>query len=166
MNLLLVGDGPERPVLEATSSDRNLSVRFLGPCYDEETLAGLFMAADVTVAPGNVGLTAIHSLGYGTPVITHNDWEHQGPEWEAIEPGSTGAFFQYGDSKDLTRAIREWIALEIPRGQIRAQCHRVIDRFYNPAFQRSVIDRAVSGLPADDPFCGERADWRRIRCMP
>jgi 1,2-diacylglycerol 3-alpha-glucosyltransferase len=150
-NLLLIGDGPERAALQAQAERLKLSVHFYGACYDEAILARLIMAAHVTVSPGKVGLTAMHSLAYGTPVITHDDYEAQGPEWEAIVAGRTGDFFRRGDVKDLARAIRTWTQLP-PDAARRAACYRLIDRFYNPSFQRRAIDRAVSCASADDLF--------------
>ena len=40
--------------------------------------------SDLTVSPGNIGLTAIHSLSYGTPVCSHSNFNNQMPESEAI----------------------------------------------------------------------------------
>lgn len=40
--------------------DKN--VWFYGSCYDEQTNAELIYNADMCVAPGNVGLTAIHAM--------------------------------------------------------------------------------------------------------
>jgi len=150
MNLLLVGDGPERATLEDIAVRNRLAVRFHGPCYDETLLAAMVMAADATVAPGMVGLAAMQSLAYGTPVVTHGDWNKQAPEWEAIIPGVDGVFFRYGDSKDLARAVRECVE-QLGHGSIaRSRCGETIARFYNPAAQREVIDRAVDGSPAED----------------
>jgi hypothetical protein len=94
----------------------------------------------------------MHSLVYGVPVVTHDDWQTQGPEWEAIVPGKSGSFFRAGDVEDLARAIEYWIARPGPDSAVREQCYALIDRFYNPAFQRRAIDRAVDGTPADDLF--------------
>jgi glycosyltransferase involved in cell wall biosynthesis len=105
-NVILVGDGPERKRLEALSIQYGVPVNFYGACYDEKILGRLTMAADVTVSPGKVGLTAMQSLAYGTPVITHNNFERQGPEWEAIIAGETGDFFQHDDLQDLTEVIK------------------------------------------------------------
>ena len=107
-SLLLVGAGPEREYLGKMAMDLRLAVHFYGSCYDEDRLAELIMSANVTVAPGKVGLTAMHSLVYGTPVITHNDPAEQMPEWEAIVPGQTGDFFRRGDVHDLARTIYKW----------------------------------------------------------
>jgi glycosyltransferase involved in cell wall biosynthesis len=152
VNLLLVGDGPERARLEAFAASHDLAVRFYGECYDEAQLAELVMAADATVAPGMVGLTGMQSLAYRTPVVTHDDWNRQAPEWEAIVPGKGGCFFRFGDSADLARAIRECLSQFSRHGNARQQCSELIERFYNAAYQVRVIDRAVAGEPADDLF--------------
>ncbi|HEU4684705.1 MAG TPA: glycosyltransferase [Nitrospira sp.] len=148
-SLLLVGDGPEREALARMAKNLDLRVHFYGPCYDERRLAALIMSANVTVAPGKVGLTAMHSLAYGTPVITHDDPDEQMPEWEAIEPGVTGALFTRGDVDDLARAIKEWCLRPWPDETVRARCRAIIDRYYNPEYQRRVIERAVRGLAAE-----------------
>jgi len=152
VDLLLVGDGPERAHLERLARDDGLSVRFFGACYDEKTIAELVMSANVSAAPGKVGLTAMHSLAFGTPVITHGDIAHQMPEWEAIIPGRTGDLFQRDSVTALAGVIRRWTTSRYPDESVRAACYAVIDRFYNPRFQRLVIERALEGKPADDLF--------------
>jgi glycosyltransferase involved in cell wall biosynthesis len=149
-HLILVGDGPQRAQLSQMARELNLSVYFQGACYDEERLAELLMASDLTVVPGKIGLTVMHSLVYGTPVVTQDCPDEQGPEVEAIIPGETGDFFQPGDEVDLARVIAKWIGDDIVRPRIREMSHAVIDRFYNPEYQELVISRAASGLPAHD----------------
>lgn len=151
LNLLLVGDGPDRPELERIARESGLNAHFYGACYDERELALLIMSGDVMVSPGNVGLNAIHSLTYGTPVITHDSWDDQGPEVEAIAPGLTGELYKEGDAEDLARAIAVWTTTKLSESQ-RASAQKLVARFYNPSFQRRVMERAVSGLPANDLF--------------
>lgn len=152
VNVLLIGDGAERSALEEQAAAAKLPVHFEGACYDEPRLARLITAADLTVSPGKIGLTAMHSLAYGTPVITHDDFESQGPEWEAILPGRTGDFFARGDVTELMHAIRQWTCGDKSRPEITTVCQNIVERFYNPGFQRRAIDRAVSGCQADDLF--------------
>lgn len=150
--LLLVGDGPERENLERLAKERGVPAHFTGACYDEEQLARYTMASNVTVAPGKVGLTAMQSMAFGTPVITHDDASDQMPEWEAIIPGKNGSLFRRNDVAALAEAMRPWLATPGVTAETRAECHRAVDRFYNPAMQRRAIERAVRGEPADDLF--------------
>ncbi len=147
--LLLVGEGPERQSLAERARELGLTVNFYGACYDEARLAELIMCANVTVSPGQVGLAAMHSLAYGTPVITHNDPASQGPEWEAILPGQTGDLFKRGDVKDLADTIHKWCLRAWPDMNVSRACTALIERHYNPAFQKAIIERSVAGLPAD-----------------
>ena len=82
------------------------SVWFFGPCYDEQELGDMIYNADLCISPGNVGLTAMHTMVFGTPVLTHNDYPHQMPEFEAIQDEKTGTFFKAGDSASLADSIR------------------------------------------------------------
>lgn len=148
-NLLLVGDGPERMKLENLADRFGVPVHFYGACYDERRLAELIMAANVTVAPGQVGLTAIHSLAYGTPVITHGDADHQMPEWEAIMPGVTGDYFRRGDVEDLARVLGRWCRRAWPDPGLSRRCIDIVDRLYNPQYQSRVIGQAVAGEPCE-----------------
>ena len=146
VNILIVGDGQDREILSSLCEQKKLQpyVVFYGECYDEEELAALIALADVCVSPGNVGLTAIHSLTYGTPVITHNNPLEQGPEFEAIVHGATGMFFEQGSIDLLTETIRTWLQDHIlNREQLRKKCYNIIDKYYNPAFQAKIIRSAL-----------------------
>ncbi len=146
--VLLIGDGPEREGLEKQARKLNVPTHFYGDCYDEQTLYDLISTCNATVAPGKVGLTAIQSLSFGTPVITHGTTKHQMPEFEAIIPGITGDFFEEGSIDSLGAAIRSWTATAIPQESVRAECFAEIDRFWNPAYQVEAIERALDGMPA------------------
>lgn len=143
VNCLVVGDGPERARLEALAARLGITAHFFGACYDERQLARLFATANVTVSPGNVGLTCMHSLGYGVPVITHDDPTHQGPEWEAIEPGETGDHFRRDCVASLAEAIRRWTGSEQVSEELRQRCRRSIELNYHPRSQRLLIERAL-----------------------
>lgn len=143
MNVLLVGDGIERERLMEFAKTEALPVRFLGACYDELTIAKLIRAANVTVSPGKVGLTAIHSLAYGTPVISHDDPSRQMPEVEAIIPGKNGDLFRYGDANDLARVLWKWCSRPWPDPAQRKRCYEVVERHYNPDVQVQVIESAL-----------------------
>ncbi|MCA1379281.1 glycosyltransferase family 4 protein [Bradyrhizobium sp. BRP23] len=144
--LVLVGDGPERNALQEQAERLQLDVTFVGALYDEQRLGELLYAADITVSPGKVGLTAVHSLMYGTPVITHGNADAQMPEVEAVVPGSTGLFFQEGSAEDLAAKIETWLSAERDRDDVRARCRMMIETKYNPETQRQLIENALDNV--------------------
>ncbi len=148
VHVLLVGDGPERTRLEEQARSLAVNVHFAGACYDEVALSRFISCASCTVAPGKVGLTAMHSLAFGVPVLTHADANDQMPEWEAVVPGLTGDLFPPGDVEAIAGVIRRWTETVFPTDQVRQHCRTVIDRFYNPAEQVRLIEDAADGKPA------------------
>ncbi len=114
--IVLVGEGTERLFLESQAKELDIDLRLVGSVYGLEQLAPYYAHACVTVIPGAAGLTAVQSISFGVPVITHDDPEHQMPEFEAVVPGVTGDFFQFGDPRDLAGVIRRWTANERASG--------------------------------------------------
>lgn len=141
-NLVLVGDGSDRLFLESKVMDMGLRdmVWFYGACFDERQNAELIYNADLCVSPGNIGLTVIHSLMFGCPAITHNDFKWQMPEFEAIQTGATGDFFERGNVHDLSDTISRWfLEYQSHRDSVRNACYEKVDSQWNPEFQLNVL---------------------------
>lgn len=151
--IVLVGEGPARSSLEALAVARDVRIYFLGAIYDDRRLARLIYAANATVSPGKVGLTAMHSLGYGTPVVTHSSLDDQMPEVEAVVEGVSGTYFRQGSVPDLAAAIMRVLDDPADRSVVRDRCRRVIESRYTPQGQRHLIEGAL-----DDLLAGEHAD--------
>jgi glycosyltransferase involved in cell wall biosynthesis len=133
-NLVLIGDGECRDELNQFARQYGIEPQlwFYGPCYDEEKNAELIYNADLCVSPGNVGLTAMHAMMFGCPVLTHDNFSMQMPEFEAICAGQTGDFFAYNDVEDLAKKIHHWISTSChQRDEVRAACYREIDSKWN-----------------------------------
>lgn len=142
-NLVLVGDGSEKESLNKLAKDLNINVWFYGSCYDDTETAQLIYDADLCVSPGNVGLTSIHSLSFGTPVLTHDNFPNQMPEFEAVVDGKTGTFFKEGDVASLASNISAWFAAHPDRDEVRAACYAEVDSSWNPDFQTKVLKRVI-----------------------
>lgn len=146
VNFVIIGDSTNIDMNNDILKNDNLRSRvwFYGPCYDEEKLGELFFNACVCISPGNVGLTAVHSLSFGTPVITHSNFPYQGPEFEAIIDGKTGSFFIQNNVGSLTEKIIMYININPKkRRKINETCYRIIDDRYNPYFQLSIIKKSL-----------------------
>ncbi|PQJ28057.1 hypothetical protein BSZ32_05775 [Rubritalea profundi] len=146
--LLVIGDGTEKTKLELLVSNLGLAERvcFYGACYDNEILAPMLMMADICVSPGEVGLTAMHSLIYGTPVVTHNKFSEQMPEFEAIEDAVSGGFYDYGSIASLVSKIGRTVKL-INEGVICPDsCRASILARYTPSFQEVEFGKMLKYL--------------------
>lgn len=150
-NLLIIGDGEEREKLELMGANgiRDGWLFFKGALYDEEEVAKYLSASDLCVSPGDVGLTGIHSLSYGTPVCTHGDLTYQMPEAEAIVDGYNGFYFERDNVEDLKKKIKQWFSNVDDRMAVRRRCYEIIDSYYNPYYQLEVFSRLVGGVSPD-----------------
>lgn len=144
VNVLFVGDGFMKKQLMKSVTKACLSdyVTFFGECHNELQLAHLITLSDLCVSPGEVGLTAIHSLVYGTPVITHDCEKFQMPEYEAVVDGITGGLYRYGSLESLFLKVKEWLLKEKSEGT-KDNCYKIIDDYYNPNIQVKLINNAV-----------------------
>lgn len=149
VNIMVIGDGPDLNVLKKNIRQRNLGdyVYLFGQCYDEAMLARLMCAANMAIIPGYVGLSAVHCLAYGLPVITSDDLENQKPEVEVIVNEKTGGFYGHGDLDSLSCKVFEWLDKNNP--QTRKNCIHQIEQYYTPMVQQAVINYACRGLPAN-----------------
>ena len=142
VNVLILGDGETGPALRQLAAERGLTEQFvfLSETYAEADVAPLIAMADLTVAPGDVGLLAMHSMVYGTPVISHDNPYRQMPEFEAITPGVTGDLYTYNSVRSLAVTIRNWLEThQGDREQVRRACMAVIDDHYTPSYQLEMI---------------------------
>jgi glycosyltransferase involved in cell wall biosynthesis len=142
-NLLIIGDGEMRDELKTQAKELIVSENciFYGECYDEKELSKLIYNADLTVSPGNVGLTAIHSLSFGTPVCSHSNYDNQMPEVESIINGINGFLFLENDIESMVNGISKWFERTKPID--KAIIRDIIDKKYNPEYQEEVILKAI-----------------------
>jgi glycosyltransferase involved in cell wall biosynthesis len=108
--LIIVGDGPERPRLEATSRTLGMQDRvvFTGAREQSDTLA-LMAACDLFVLNSTVeGFphVVLEALALGLPVIA----TAVGGTPEVIRDGETGVLIQPGDEQALASAVARLLA--------------------------------------------------------
>ena len=103
----LIGDGDNKLILETMVNKAGLEnhVRFVGVVYQENELAPWFLSSKILIHPAAIGLTLMHSFGYGLPVVTHGVAELHNPEYAAFEPERTGRNFLFGDINSLANTV-------------------------------------------------------------
>ena len=149
-NLLIIGGGTESLKLKELSVASSMQDRiwFYGECYDETKLDELIYNCDLCCSPGNIGLTALHSMTYGVPVISQDDFEHQGPEYETIVPMKTGLLFEKDNWENLADKIAYWITnfSEIKkRSVVRQNCFGMIENKWNVNNQINIFKKVFYG---------------------
>ena len=140
-NLLIVGEGDNLEFYKASNQKYMDSgwLNFYGKSYDTEETGQLIYNSDLCVSPGNIGLTAIHCLSYGTPVASHGNYNNQMPEVEAIIDGENGFLFKENDHVDLAGKINFWFSkkYKLNRDEIR----KIVIEKYNPDNQLAIFTK-------------------------
>jgi len=98
------------------------SISFIGEKYGNE-IHTYFFNADLMAYPSGIGLSLVHSLSFGVPVITTNLMQEHGPEVELLLNGLNGDFFQSEDINDLAKKIVNWnVKIKESKNQILENC--------------------------------------------
>jgi glycosyltransferase involved in cell wall biosynthesis len=152
MKLLLVGDGPQRLGLELRCNDLGILnlVSFAGSCYQDSLLDSYFSQSDICVIPSSAGLSVLHAMSFGLPVITDDDFARHGPEVEAILPGLTGSYYKANELDSLTEKIRYWVdRLNADNHRaIETKCLEVVNTSYTVDKQLIFIENALNSMLA------------------
>lgn len=149
--ITFIGDGPEKEFLLSKSIDLEINAKFMGAIYDDEIIASAIRSADLVAQPGKIGLTAMHALMFGTPVLSHSMFEKQMPEVESIVEGLTGMLHNFEDASDIARCLIEFPTIFNDKKEIRKNCYQVIDKIYNPKNQIKVLADAVNCANPSNP---------------
>ena len=103
--VIIAGDGPERPRLEAMARDLNLDrVLFTGQVTGEKLrklIAGCTFSIFPSHAYETLGKSILESFAYGRPVIASD----LGSRRELIDHGVTGFLYKAGDRDELAQSI-------------------------------------------------------------
>lgn len=86
-HLVIVGDGPDRDLVEALTRDRSW-IHFLGARFGDEK-TDLMGMSNLFLMPGLVGLGILDSAAVGLPVVT-TDYPYHSPEIAYLKSGENG----------------------------------------------------------------------------
>lgn len=131
VRLLIVGDGDDRPRLEAQARglDVGRRVSFLGH-VTAPTLAACYRRCDVFAMPSGgegFGLVFVEAMAHGKVVIG----AAVGGTVDVIEDGVTGLLVPYGDALRLADAVRRVLADEGFRRALGERAMRHVIRAYD-----------------------------------
>ncbi|MEZ8107178.1 glycosyltransferase family 4 protein [Vibrio cortegadensis] len=87
-------------------------IKWLGAIYDEKEIAPYMLSSSLCCYPSNVGLSVMHAMGYGVPVLTNDNIKSHNPEIYVIDDGINGIFYKENDAVDLANKINEFFISE------------------------------------------------------
>lgn len=148
VHFLVVGEGPERPVLEALakSSKVDRRVHFSGPVRHEE-LPSLLSACDVLVQPSTgeeaFGISVVEGMACGLAVLASDN----GGLPEIVVDGTTGRLLPPGDASAWRTAIAALLAdRQILRRWAEAGRARAVEQF-TWAANATRLEALITGRP-------------------
>lgn len=149
--LVVIGDGPMKTLWQALAKEYGVADRivWVHGTRSQEIIAPWFLLAKVMVYPGSIGLTMLHSLSYGLPVVTHSNKDHQMPEYEIMETGVTGATFLEGDERALVSVLDNVIKNSPGYTFDRKKLH-------NLAFNKYSMEQMIKNFCAAIEACGRK----------
>jgi len=100
LNLIIIGDGPEKENLQRISKK---NIKFLGFQHNE-VVARYYRDCTAFIFPSDddFGIAPVEAMSYGKPVLAYR----KGGALETIIEGKTGEFFDYQNSAILADGIR------------------------------------------------------------
>ena len=136
--LIVIGDGPDRPRLEALADHR---IEFLGRQPDE--IVNYYASrCRALLFPGeeDFGMAPLEANAAGRPVIAYRG----GGAVETVEEGTTGVFFDQADSRALGEAIEKFEGLHWDQSALR----RHAEKFDRSVFAFRVLKFLSSVAPS------------------
>jgi len=153
IGLLVLGDGPVEAELKSQVQKLGLADRIVwaGSLFEETAIAPWMLSASAFVYPGDAGLSIIHGLAYGLPVILHGDRKQHGPEFAAFEEGRNGVSFERGSRQSLTEAINKLMEDESHRNLMAGNAAHLIRQTFNMNDMTKRFIAMISKLRKDRP---------------
>ena len=150
--LHIIGNGPEEEKIKAEAAAHE-NIVYYGPIHYLELSSKHLFASDLMVMPGYVGLSVVHAMAMGCPVLTCEqgpEGPFHSPEVEYVHNGENGLFCDYsadGLKKALTSLLNQPEKLAFMSENARKTITEKagIDRFVS-GFEEAV--RYVGGLPS------------------
>ncbi|MEM8681630.1 MAG: glycosyltransferase family 4 protein, partial [Planctomycetota bacterium] len=143
---VVIGSGPAEAPVKRLAAERGVAddLIWLGEIRDEQKLAPWFLSADLFVYPGAIGLSVVHAMAYGLPVITHSDARRQMPEFGYLRHGYNGMTFSPGRVSELADVIKETLS----SGQLQTLSQHALQTVHERYTFRAMVDNFKAALDA------------------
>jgi glycosyltransferase involved in cell wall biosynthesis len=138
--LLVIGDGPDRPLVEAAAAERAW-LHVLGPRHGAAMVAEAG-AGDVLLNPGLVGLGIVDSFALELPLVTC-ELDYHSPEIAYLAPGHNGVLLPGATTAaEYGRVVAELLTDPDRLAELRAGCRHAAATYTIEA----MADRFAAGV--------------------
>jgi glycosyltransferase involved in cell wall biosynthesis len=130
----VIGDGPLKGTMENYVISNNLSknITFHGEVNNEIDIARILSNKSLSIYPGSVGLSLIHSFNYYVPMIIHDNIQMHMPEATALKNGVNGFLFEYNDKRSLSNKIEEFYKMSVgEQKKIASNANKTVKETFN-----------------------------------
>jgi glycosyltransferase involved in cell wall biosynthesis len=147
--IVFVGEGSERPRLEAAIAGHRLSHVSITGFVNLSGIGRYYAAADVLVLPSSHepwGLVLNEGMCFGLPVVAS---DAVGAAPDLVRPGENGFVYPTGDIGNLASALRRLLADPVQRSAMGARSREIVARFSYDADVEGIVAalRRVAGRP-------------------
>lgn len=161
-HLLVLGDGPEREVIERAAAVQPWIHR-VGATFGREK-AILFRLADIVLNPGVVGLVVLDAFAAGLPVLT-TDVHGHGPEIEYLAHGENGLMVAHDEAR-YARAALECLRDRQLRSKLVSGANRGAREHTMERMVRNFTEGILACLGSEPPVASHRRHSERRHVMP
>jgi len=142
-HLIVVGDGPEAPLVRAAAASRLwLHVRGIRTGRDK---ALQYRLASVMLNPGAVGLHIVDSFAAATPLVTQASALH-GPEYDYLVSGENGLSVATDSAASYAEAVANIFTQPGRLATMQANCARDAQRYTLERMAQNFADGIVACL--------------------
>jgi glycosyltransferase involved in cell wall biosynthesis len=122
VRLMILGEGQERPALEALIDELGVRDRVLLPGFDSNPYAYMSRAAVLVLSSRWEGSpnVLVEAMACGTPVVATNC--RSGPA-ELLEDGRLGPLVPVGDHSAMAAAIERMLDAPVPRDELKRRAN-------------------------------------------
>jgi glycosyltransferase involved in cell wall biosynthesis len=128
-HLLIMGDGPERSILERKIAESELRDRVTLTGRVGEEKFQIMSAADIYVSTAiheGFGLVFLEAMESGLPVISYNN----GGQVDFLIDGTTGFLIEFGDTASFCNRLKELVRSKDLRNKMSRHNREYIKKYY------------------------------------
>jgi glycosyltransferase involved in cell wall biosynthesis len=144
--LIVIGDGPERPRLEALAGP---PVQFLGKLSDEEALP-YFQRCRAYLMPQeeDFGITPVEAQACGRPVVAYR----AGGACETVREDETGVFFDEQTPESMAKAMQRLSRMTFDKQRLREHARQFDVSVFERMFTSFVREQLAASQPERAPL--------------